>query len=68
MRILHVEDPFSVEERAEKKADIRQYVLPFWCLTLCKTVGDIQGLKPKKAIKIDNTINNLVQESFKAFS
>ena len=36
MRILHVEDPFSVEERAEKKADIRQYVLPFWCLTLCK--------------------------------
>ena len=24
MRILHVEDPFSAEERAEKKADIRQ--------------------------------------------
>jgi len=26
MRILHVEDPFSAEERAEKKADIRQNV------------------------------------------
>ena len=26
MRILHVEDPFSVEERAEKKADIRQKI------------------------------------------
>ena len=28
MRILHVEDPFSIEERAEKKADIRQIFKP----------------------------------------
>lgn len=40
MRILHVEDPFSVEERAEKKADIRQNIRDA-ILTIAQAMGNI---------------------------
>ena len=40
MRILHVEDPFSAEERAEKKADIRQNVRDA-ILTLAQAMSTI---------------------------
>merc|ERR1712141_710869 len=40
MRILHVEDPFSEEERAEKKADIRQNVRDA-ILTLAQAMSTI---------------------------
>ena len=38
MRILHVEDPFSLEERAEKKADIRQNIKQHQNLSLTHSV------------------------------
>ena len=41
MRILHVEDPFSAEERAEKKADIRQNVRDA-ILTIAQAMGNIE--------------------------
>ena len=40
MRILHVEDPFSPEERAEKKADIRQNIRDA-ILTIAQAMGNI---------------------------